>query len=277
MAETKETKTEKKTEEAKEEKTTPVAKPEAKVKTETSDVKKTVKTEKVETSTKAVESEKKPTKEVETKEEKIAVREFTSKLFHKYDFSEVRVNDASLQNYISLESLVIPHTHGRYTGDKQFWKAKLNIVERLINKMMRSGQGKRKLKGKYIRGRNGCGKKLKIISIVDGAFDIIYAKTKTNPIQVYVDAIENAGPKEDITVVRFGGVSRQQSVDVSPLRRIDESIKNIALAGFSESFKSKMSASEALANEIIKVAKNDPQSFSISRKNAPERMAQSAR
>ncbi|MCD6230057.1 MAG: 30S ribosomal protein S7 [Candidatus Diapherotrites archaeon] len=209
--------------------------------------------------------------------EKTAEFAFTSRLFHKYDFSEVHVHDVSLQNYVGLDSVVIPHTHGRYTGDKQFRKAKLNIVERLVNKVMRSGQGKRKLKGKYIRGRNNTGKKLKAILIVESAFDMIYAKTKINPIQVYVDAIENAGPREDITVVRFGGISRQQSVDVAPLRRVDEAIKNIALAGFSESFKSKTTASEALANEIIRVSKNDPQSFSISRKNALERMARSAR
>ena len=153
----------------------------------------------------------------------------------------------------------------------------MSIVERLVNKLMRSGQGKRKLSGKFIRGRHGCGKKMLAMRIVEEAFEIVEAKTKQNPIQMLVKAIENSAPREDITRLKKGGVAYTQAVDVSPLKRVDESLKNIALAGFASSFNSKLSAAEALANEIILSAKEDNNSYSIKRRNEVERIAASSR
>ncbi|MEK6821340.1 MAG: 30S ribosomal protein S7, partial [archaeon] len=81
------------------------------------------------------------------------------KVFGKWDTSEVKVVDITLARQISLEPRIIPHSFGR--GVKRaFAKEKISVVERLINKIMRSGQGKRKLSGKYIRGRGSCGKKV---------------------------------------------------------------------------------------------------------------------
>ncbi len=197
-------------------------------------------------------------------------------VFGKYDPSEVVIKDPSLSRYVSLRSKKIPMTFGRETR-RRFSKAELSIVERLINKIMRSGQGKRKLSGKFIRGRDGCGKKLQAMHIVEDAFEIVARRTKKNPLQVLVDAIENAGPREDVTRIKRGGISYTVSVDVAPLKKVDEALKNLALAAFSGSFNKKVSAAEALANELIATASEDNASFSVKRRDEVERIAKASR
>ncbi|MFH1586900.1 MAG: 30S ribosomal protein S7 [Candidatus Diapherotrites archaeon] len=198
------------------------------------------------------------------------------KIFGKWDSSEVIITDPSLANHISLGSRLIPHTFGREKrrGNE---KQSMDVVERLTNKVMRSGQGKRKMSGKYIRHRLSCGKKLQAIKIVEDAFIIVENETKKNPVQVLVNAIENSGPREDITRIKRGGVSYTVSVDVSPMKKVDEALKNIALAAFSSSFNKKVSASEALAKELILASKEDNASFSIKRRDEVERIAKSSR
>jgi len=198
------------------------------------------------------------------------------KLFNKWSFSDVIVTDLSLIRYINLDPVVVPHSFGRRTRGR-FEKANLNIVERLINKIMRSGQGKRKLSGKFIRGRGSCGKKVESMAIVDKAFEIIEKQTKQNPIQVLVKAIENASPREDVTRIKKGGVAYSLAVDVSPMKRLDEAVKNIALGGFGISFNKKITAEQALADEIIAAANNDIKSSAIKRKDEVERIAKASR
>ena len=48
--------------------------------------------------------------------------------------------------------------------------------------------------------------------------------TDQNPIQIAVDAIVNCGPREDSTRIGSAGTVRRQAVDVSPLRRVNQSI-----------------------------------------------------
>lgn len=198
------------------------------------------------------------------------------KLFNKWNFSEVVISDPSLMNYINLDPVIIPHSFGT-KSQKKFGKANINIVERLINKAMRSGQGKRKLSGKYIRGRNGCGKKLQVMQIVEDAFTQVEQQTKKNPIQVLVTAVEFSAPREDVTRVKKGGIAYTLAVDVSPMKRLDEAIKNIALAGFGNSYRTSISASKALADEIIAASNNDNKSVAIKRRDEVERIAKSSR
>ena len=198
------------------------------------------------------------------------------KLFNKWSFADVIVSDLSLGKYVNLDPMIVPHSFGRKTRGR-FEKANLNIVERLANKIMRSGQGKRKLSGKFIRGRGSCGKKVEAMRIVQGAFEIIEKQTKQNPIQVLVKAIENSAPREDVTRVKKGGVAYTLAVDVSPLKRLDEAVKNIALGGFGSSFNKKITAQQALADEIIAAAANDAKSSAIKRKDEVERIAKASR
>jgi len=198
------------------------------------------------------------------------------KLYNKWSFADVIVTDLSLVRYINLDPIVMPHTFGRKTRGR-FEKANQNIVERLINKIMRSGQGKRKLSGKFIRGRGSCGKKMEAMSIVEKAFTIIEKQTKQNPIQVLVKAVENAAPREDVTRIKKGGVAYTLAVDLAPLKRLDEAVKNIALGGFGGSFNKKVSAEQALADEIIAAAANDLKSSAVKRKDEVERIAKASR
>ena len=198
------------------------------------------------------------------------------KLFGKYDFQVVVVHDPGLAQYISLKPMQLPHSFAR-GANKQFSKAKTNLVERLANKLMRGGTGE-KAGGRIIRTHGRLqGKKTKVLKVIEAAFAVVEAKTKKNPIQALVDAVENSAPREDVTRVRFGGVSYQTAVDVSTQRRLDLALRNLSLAAIISSFNANTSVADALANEIILASQNDQNSFSIRRKNENERMARSAR
>lgn len=199
------------------------------------------------------------------------------KLFGKYDLSGVKITDPSFAAYASLAPAIIPHSHGRH-AKKQFGKGKVNIVERLANKLMRGGTGE-KTSGKVIRtdGRLQ-GKKTKALAIVEKAFSIVEGRTKKNPVQLLVDAAQNAAPREDFTRVSMGGVSYQVAVDVSASRRLDMALRNVALAAIMGAFDKKKTLSEALADEIEFAAKGDVNSsYAIKKRDETERMARSSR
>ena len=196
-------------------------------------------------------------------------------MFGKWDYN-VEIRDEGLKRYINLTPVYVPHSAGRVVG-KQFGKSKMNIVERLVNKLMRSGQGTKKVAGRFIRGGGGTGKKQTALNIVKTAFGIIEQKTKKNPLQVFINALMNAGPREETTVIIYGGIRYHQAVDVSAQRRVDFALKYIALGAFATAFNSKKSIEECLADEIIYAANSDNKSYAIQRKEETERIAASAR
>lgn len=198
------------------------------------------------------------------------------KLFNRWDY-DVEIVDEGLKPYMNLTPVVVPHTSGRHEG-KRFWKSeKVNIVERLANNMMRSGQGTKKFGGKYIRGGGSTGKKNKALKIVEDSFEEIGRKTKDNPIQVFVDALQNAAPREETTTIIYGGIRYHQSVDVSPQRRVDLGLKNIAIAAYANSFNKKNSIVDCLVDEIVSAANNDTKSYAVKRKEEVERIAKASR
>jgi len=182
------------------------------------------------------------------------------KLFGKWSLAEVVVDDPSIKDYISLRPVLVPHTSGRYAGKDKY---KINIVERLINKVMRT--------------EKNTGKKIKAYNIVKDAFDKIYEKTGNNPLQILIKAISNAGPREETVQLKYAGLAVPKSVDTAPLRRIDEALMFIAKGASTSSFKSKKSIEEALASEIISAANYDIKCYSISKKEERERIAKAAR
>src|SRR4030043_1045339 len=113
------------------------------------------------------------------------------KLFGKWSFSGVEVKDLGLKRYVSLRPVYTPHSMGRHEHSK-FRKAEVNIVERLINNLMRPGKN--------------AGKKARTTNIVKQAFEIINLRTGKNPIEIMVKAVENASPCEDTTRISYGGV-----------------------------------------------------------------------
>ena len=56
---------------------------------------------------------------------------------------------------------------------------------------------------------------------VFNTLNYIEEKTKKNPVEVLVRAIEAGAPREGITTIEYGGVRYPKSVDLSPQRRID--------------------------------------------------------
>src|SRR6266581_4800056 len=109
------------------------------------------------------------------------------------------------------------------------------------------------------------------------AFEIIAQKTGKNPVQILVDALEKAAPREEITRLRFGGISVPRAVDVAPSRRLDLALRSITTGAVSATFKNRKPVEECLADEILMAAKGDMQSSAIAKKEELERVASSAR
>jgi small subunit ribosomal protein S7 len=185
------------------------------------------------------------------------------KLFQKWSFKDITVKDIGLQRYLNLTPMVAPHSMGRHEHQR-FRKAKVNIVERLINGLMRSGKNS--------------GKKAKATNIVKETFEIINLRTGgKNPIDVLVQAVENASPCEDTTRVSYGGVVYHLSVDVAPQRRIDLAIRHITEGARASSKNNPRSIQETLADELVLAANKDIKSVAIAKRNEIERVAQSSR
>ncbi|MCH7968784.1 MAG: 30S ribosomal protein S7 [Thaumarchaeota archaeon] len=191
-------------------------------------------------------------------------------LFRKWDLSEIEIHDPGLKTAISLKKMIMPLTYGR-SALKRFNKAEVNVVERLVNKLMHFGK-------KYAKntGRMG-GKKIGAIKTVKTTLQIINLKTGKNPVEVLVRAIEFSAPNEDTTRIVYGGTVYHVSVDVSPLRRVDLALRFIADCVKEATFSNPKAIEEHLAEHLIMAAANDPNAPSIRKKNELERIAQASR
>ena len=198
------------------------------------------------------------------------------KYFDKWSTEDILIRDMGLKRYIRLEPSLVLHSGGK-RASKQFGKAEMPIVERLMNKLMRSGPGVRKLGGRVIRGAKACGKKHKAYNIVRKSFEIIEQRTKKNPVQVLVDAVQNSAPREETTRISYGGITYYVAVDAAPQRRLDTAIKNLAAGAFAVSFSNKKPIEECLAEEMIMASNNDMKSFAVARKEETERIAKGAK
>lgn len=197
-------------------------------------------------------------------------------LFEKYDTKGIVVSDQSLVDYIKIRKTAYPNMFGR-RKHQAYYNAHLDIVERLVNKLMRGGTG-RKISGKVIRRKGALqGKKMKVIHILENSFELVQKRTGKNPVQVLVDAVQNAAPIEDTTRVRYGGISYNVAVGISSQRRLDVAVRNLAVAGLMSSFKNKKTISEALANEIVLAATNSSDSYAVKKRIEVERIAKRAR
>jgi len=145
----------------------------------------------------------------------------------------------------------------------RFKKSQCPLVERLVNSLM-------------FHGRNG-GKKMMGVNIVRHCFEIIHLLTDRNPIQVLVDAVVNAGPREDSTRIGSAGVVRRQAVDVSPFRRVCQAIYLLTVGAREASFRNVKTIAECLSDEIINASKGSSNSYAIKKKDEIERVAKANR
>ena len=194
------------------------------------------------------------------------------KIFNLYETGGISVEDPGLKDYINLDEKLILKSHGR--AREKFGKAKVNVIERLINLV--AVPGHRGKKHKIITGRSS-GKYTKNAKIVLEALKIIEKKTEKNPVQVLVKAIENTSQRDEITVIEYGGARYPQAVDTSPLRRVNLVLRNMVHGAYDNSFNKKTKIEEALAKEIILASENSNESFAFKKKNEAEKQADSAR
>ncbi|GIU68706.1 MAG: 30S ribosomal protein S7 [Candidatus Pacearchaeota archaeon] len=203
---------------------------------------------------------------------KMSEKDIKFKIFDLYETENIIINDPGLKNVINLNQKLILKSHGRNT--QRFGQTKVNVVERLINRLGVSGH--RGKKHKIILG-NSSGKYTKNAKIVLGAFKIIEERTKKNPVEVLIRAIENSAPRDEITTIEYGGARYPQAVDVSPLRRLNLAIKHLVHGASERAFGKKKNIKEALAEEIILASEENGESYAIKKKIESEKQADSAR
>ncbi len=208
----------------------------------------------------------------EQKVEKIEKQERKMKVFDLYETTDVKLEDPALKRVVSLTPKLILKSHGR--ENERFAKTKVNIIERLINLI--GVPGHRGKKHKVMKGTS-TGKYSKNVKIVLQAFKIIQEKKNENPVQIFVKAIESVAPRDEVTVIEYGGARYPQAVDISPVRRVNLSLRNIVHGASDKAFGKKTKLAEALANEIILASESNGESFAFQKKNEAEKQADSAR
>ena len=193
------------------------------------------------------------------------------KIFDKYDVSGIQVKDPGLKAVINFEPKLVLKSYGRNV--QKFGQTKVNVVERLMNKLATAGHRGKKHKiqkkstGKYTRNMN----------IILEAFEMIEKKTGKNPVEVLAKAIENSAPRDEVTAIEYGGARYPQAVDVSPIRRVNLALKHLTHGASDKSFNKKKTFAESLAAEILLAFENNGESFAIRKKKESESQADSAR
>ena len=194
------------------------------------------------------------------------------KIFDLYDLSEIQVKDPGLKSVINLTPKLVLKSYGRNV--QKMGQTKVNIVERLMNKLAVAGHRGRKHK---IELGRITGKYTKNMNIILGALKLVQEKTNKNPVQVLINAIENSAPRDEITVIEYGGARYPQAVDVAPLRRVNLALKHIIHGASDKAVNKKKTITQALAEEIILASENSGDSFAARKRNEAEKQADSAR
>ena len=203
--------------------------------------------------------------EIETKTDEF-------KLFGLYDVSEIKVEDPGMKRYINFTPKLLVKSYGR--NREKFSRGKINLIEIFANLVAVPGHRGKKHK---IQTNWKTGKYSQNMKIVLNCFEIIKEKTKENPVQVFIKAIENSAPKDGVTVIEYGGARYPQAVDISPLRRVTMTIRTMVHGSYDKSFNKKTKIEQALASEIMKAYNKDKDSYAMGKKNDSEKQADSAR
>lgn len=193
--------------------------------------------------------------------------------FNKWSIRGIVIADPGVKDYINLEPKIVPKTGARYAGSR-FHKSKIFIVERLINKIMIPGHKARK---HFKSSGRITGKGSTAVNIVKHAFEKIELKMKKNPIEVFVKALENAAPREEIVTIEYGGARYPKAIECSPQRRIDVALRMMTQGAFQKAFNSKKTEVDCLADEIMGAYNLSQSSSAISKKLELERQADSSR
>jgi small subunit ribosomal protein S7 len=116
------------------------------------------------------------------------------------------------------------------------------------------------------------GKKSVAEAIVYGAFDIIEGKTKSNPIGVFQQALDNVMPAIEVRSRRVGGATYQVPVEVRTDRRQALGIRWIISAARERNEKTMM---ERLSAELLDASNN--RGNAVKKREDTHRMAEANR
>lgn len=195
------------------------------------------------------------------------------KLYGKWSFDGVQVEDAGLKGYINIEPIMAPRTNGYY-HNTPFYKTKINIVERFMNRMQVCGH-----KGKKHRISSGhnTGKTRKQSTLMFDVLEELEKRTKQNPIQVLVSAIEHAAPREEVITIERSGARYAQAVDIGPQRRVDLVIRYMAQGASHKAFDNSVSFKDALVSEILDAYGQEGNGTAMTKRSETEKMAAAAK
>ena len=197
------------------------------------------------------------------------------KLFNQWSFENIEIRDKTLEYFINLRPIIIPHSAGRHEH-RRFWKSsKISVIERFTNRLLAPG-----FIGSRIRGRKSSyhsGKKAMLLRSLKNAFVLIHLTTGVNPVQILVDAIVTCAPREETTKIAMGGISYASAVDIAPQRRVDLALKYLVQAIGMRSHSNEKTFEENLSQELLLAAQNSQDSRAVKRRDEIERIAISAR
>lgn len=196
------------------------------------------------------------------------------KIFDKWPISSVKVTDPGLEKYIGLSPSIVPRSGGKLSSSTH-GKHRMNIVERLITKLMVPGHRSKK---HVISSGRATGKYTMHYKTVKDTFEIIEKKTNKNPVEILVRSVENAALREETASYQVGGIIVRRAVVTSPQRRVDLALRVIVQAAYRKSFGNKQTMAQALADELVAAAANDAsKSNAVKEKERIEREAEGAR
>jgi small subunit ribosomal protein S7 len=116
------------------------------------------------------------------------------------------------------------------------------------------------------------GKKSAAERIVYGAFDIIEGKTKSNPLQVFQQALDNVMPAIEVRSRRVGGATYQVPVEVRTVRRQALGIRWLISAARDRNEKTMM---DRLSAELLDASNN--RGNAVKKREDVHRMAEANR
>ncbi len=116
------------------------------------------------------------------------------------------------------------------------------------------------------------GKKSVARRVVYDSFSILKEKTKTEPIDIFEEALKNVGPHTELRSRRVGGANYQIPHEVDPRRRL-----TLAMRWILESVRSKSGRPMAarLADELLSASKSEGEA--IKKRDSVHRMAEANR
>jgi len=113
------------------------------------------------------------------------------------------------------------------------------------------------------------GKKSTAEGIVYGAFDVVHARTREDPLKIFHRALENCQPSYEVKSRRVGGATYQVPIEVREGRRMALAMR--WLANYARKRPGK-TMRDKLANELIEAAHNRGQA--VKKREDVHRMAE---